>query len=256
MLLSKLEKDEVEIKIYDTRQNMGNAVAKEIIEAILELLSKKEEINIIFGAAPSQNEVLQELVDSCEIPWEKINAFHMDEYIGLDYEAPQFFANFLDQHIFKKCNFKKIYYLKAAKNETIKEVCDSYAKLLKENPPDIALLGIGENGHIAFNDPHVADFNDQETVKRVKLDEKCRLQQVNDGCFKTIDEVPTEALTLTIPILMQATYVFCTVPTSQKRQAVTETVLGEINEACPASILRKKKNAKLFLDQNSGANLL
>lgn len=256
MLLKEFNKEELNIKVFDTRDNMADAAVKETTEAIKTLLSQKEEVNIIFAAAPSQSEMLKGMVETPDIPWERINAFHQDDYIGLDSDAPQLFANFLDRNIFKKCPFKNVYYLKGSSKQEAKEECERYTMLLKEKPIDIALVGIGENGHLAFNDPHVADFNDKETVKVVILDGKCRMQQVNDGCFKTIEDVPAEALTLTIPALMSAEYIFCTVPAPQKRNAVTRAVQGEVNEECPASILRRKKGSKLFLDKDSGADLL
>ncbi|MEE1043435.1 MAG: 6-phosphogluconolactonase, partial [Clostridia bacterium] len=130
------------------------------------------------------------------------------------------------------------------------------SKLLKENPVDIVCMGIGENGHIAFNDPHVADFNDPKLVKYVELDEMCRNQQVNDGCFAKIDDVPKYAMTLTIPALVSAKYNFCIVPAPTKAQAVKNTVCGEISEKCPASILRRKDNAILYCDADSSAEMV
>ena len=141
----------------------------------------------------------------------------------------------------------------AAKNPETE--CERYAKLLKENPVDIVCMGIGENGHIAFNDPHVAEFDDKMVVKPVKLDEVCRNQQVNDGCFETIEEVPQYAITLTIPTLISAKYNFCVVPAKTKAVAVKNTVEGEISEACPASILRNKDYAIMYCDADSSALL-
>jgi glucosamine-6-phosphate deaminase len=132
-----------------------------------------------------------------------------------------------------------------------KKACEEYAKLLTENPADVVFMGIGENGHIAFNDPHVADFEDKEVVKVVDLDEKCRQQQVNDGCFATIEDVPTHAMTLTIPTLCRAKRLFCVVPAATKAWAVNETINGEISEHCPASVMRRHDNATLYIDNNS-----
>ncbi|MBE5740810.1 MAG: glucosamine-6-phosphate deaminase, partial [Clostridiales bacterium] len=132
---------------------------------------------------------------------------------------------------------------------------ERYGKLLRENPTDIVVMGIGENGHIAFNDPPVADFKDPKTVKPVKLDEICRQQQVNDGCFVRIEDVPTHAMTLTVPTLVSAPYLFCIVPAPTKAKAVYETLNGTIDEHCPASILRLQKNAILYLDDKSSALL-
>ncbi len=242
--------DKLNVEIYENRTLMGGAAARDIQARITELLSQKQEINMIFAAAPSQNDVLKALVEDKEIEWNRVNAYHMDEYIGLDKDAPQGFGNFLKEHIFGLVPFKSVNYIDITATDSEKEA-ERYGKLLDENPTDIVIMGIGENGHIAFNDPPVADFMDKKTVKPVKLDEVCRQQQVNDGCFESIDKVPTHAMTLTVPTLVRAPYLFCIVPASTKANAVYETLNGSIDEHCPASILRTHDNAKLYLDDQS-----
>ena len=244
------KKDKLQVEIYENRTLMGEASARDIKAKIAELLSKKKEINMIFAAAPSQNDVLKSLVEDKEIEWNRVNAYHMDEYIGLDKDAPQGFGNFLKSHIFGLVPFKSVNYIDITTTDPEKEA-ERYGKLLDENPTDIVIMGIGENGHIAFNDPPVADFNDKKTVKPVKLDEICRQQQVNDGCFSSIDKVPTHAMTLTVPTLVRAPYLFCIVPAPTKAKAVYETLNGSIDEHCPASVLRLQENAKLYLDNES-----
>lgn len=242
--------DKLTVKIFETRKEMGEVSAKEISAKIKELLSVKPEINMIFAAAPSQNDVLKSLVEDKSIEWNRVNAYHMDEYIGLDKNAPQGFGNFLKDHIFGLVPFKSVNYIDITTTDPDKEA-DRYGELLKANPTDIVIMGIGENGHIAFNDPPVADFNDARWVKPVKLDEICRQQQVNDGCFKTINDVPTHAMTLTVPTLVKAPYLFCIVPAPTKANAVYETLNGTIDEHCPASVLRLQDNAVLYLDGDS-----
>ena len=242
--------DKLNVEIYENRTLMGEAAARDIKAKIAELLSQKSEINMIFAAAPSQNDVLKSLVEDKEIEWDRVNAYHMDEYIGLDKNAPQGFGNFLKEHIFGLVPFKSVNYIDITTINPEKEA-ERYGKLLNENPTDIVIMGIGENGHIAFNDPPVADFNDKKTVKPVQLDEVCRQQQVNDGCFASIDKVPTHAMTLTVPTLVRAPYLFCIVPAPTKANAVYETLNGSIDEHCPASILRMHDNAKLYLDDQS-----
>lgn len=242
--------DKLRVKIFENRTLMGEDAAKDIKDKIKELLSQKAEINMIFAAAPSQNDVLASLVMDKSIEWNRVNAYHMDEYIGLDKNAPQGFGNFLKEHIFGLVPFKSVNYIDISAVDPEREA-DRYAGLLADNPTDIVVMGIGENGHIAFNDPPVADFNDERLVKPVKLDEICRNQQVNDGCFKHIDDVPTHAMTLTVPALMSAPYQFCIVPAPTKAKAVYETLNGNIDEHCPASILRTKENAVLYLDADS-----
>ena len=242
-------KDKMTVKIFETRDEMGYAASCDIEKAINELLRKKDEINIIFAAAPSQNDMLYHLCEKKSIEWERINAFHMDEYIGLPKTAPQCFSNFLKEKIFDKKPFKSVNLIDPS--SSIEAECKRYGDLLKKYPVDSVLRGIGENGHIAFNDPHVADFNDKEIIKAVELDEMCRNQQVNDGCFEKLSDVPTHALTLTVPTLMSAEYSFCVVPAKTKAEAVKRTLNGEINEECPATILRKKDNAVMYCDKDS-----
>ena len=249
--MQNFKKDKLSVKIYETRAEMGEAAGKEISLCIKTLLKEKAEINMIFAAAPSQNEVLSYLANDKTIPWEKINAFHMDEYVGIDPEAPQGFAKFLKNALFDKVQFKSVNTLNSLNDPDIE--AERYSELLTKNPVDIVCMGIGENGHIAFNDPHVADFNDKKLVKKVDLDEVCRMQQVHDGCFASLDLVPKYALTLTVPALAMAKYHFCVVPAATKANAVKNTVKGEINEKCPATILRTLENAILYCDNNSGA---
>lgn len=248
--MKTLKQDKLVVEIYENRTLMGEAAARDIKAKIGELLAQKSEINMIFAAAPSQNDVLKSLVEDKEIEWDRVNAYHMDEYIGLDKDAPQGFGNFLKEHIFGLVPFKSVNYIDITATDPEAEA-NRYGKLLQANPTDIVIMGIGENGHIAFNDPPVADFKDEKWVKPVKLDEICRQQQVNDGCFASIDKVPTHAMTLTVPTLVRAPYLFCIVPAKTKANAVYETLNGSIDEHCPASILRTHDNAKLYLDNES-----
>jgi len=253
-MVKSLLKDKLAVEIYETRDKMGKAAANDIADAIHALFQEKDEINMIFAAAPSQNDVLFHLCERDDIAWEKINAFHMDEYIGLPKAAPQGFANFLIDKIFSKKPFKSVNLIDSTAQDPDAE-SERYSKLLQQHPTDIVVLGIGENGHIAFNDPHVADFNDAKMVKPVELDETCRQQQVNDGCFASLEQVPKYAMTLTVPTMFAAKYLFCVVPCTTKANAVHNTVEGEISEMCPATILRKHDAAKLYCDSDSAALL-
>ena len=249
--MQNFKKDNLTVKIYETRAEMGTNAGKDISNCIKALLNEKDELNMIFAAAPSQNEVLDYLANDKTIPFEKINAFHMDEYVGIDKTAPQGFAMFLNNALFDKVPFKSVNTLDSTADPD--EESKRYSKLLSENPVDIVCMGIGENGHIAFNDPHVADFNDANLVKKVDLDDVCRMQQVHDGCFATLDDVPKYALTLTVPALAAGKYQFCVVPASTKANAVKNTIYGDIDEKCPATILRRLDNAILYCDNESGA---
>lgn len=253
--MKTLTKDLLTVKIMPTRAEMGEVAAKDIHDKILSLLSEKAEINMIFAAAPSQNDVLQSLIAYKDIEWNRINAYHMDEYIGLAEELKdRSFGTYLTDHIFGKVPFKSVNLIDSTATDSASE-CARYSKLLADNPTDIVVMGIGENGHIAFNDPWIAKFDDEEAVKVVPLDEVCRQQQVNDGCFASIDLVPTHAISLTCPTLAAGKALFCIVPAPTKAQAVKRTLEGEINEDCPATILRRHSSAVLYLDGDSSALL-
>lgn len=249
MMTNEFKIDHLHVKIYSSRSSMGKYAAADSVSYLKKLLSDKEEINVIFAAAPSQNEFLEAISDA-DLEWGRINAFHMDEYIGLSPDAPQGFGNFLKKAIFDKVPFKTVHYIENGEDSPEK-ACSRYVSLLKENKIDVVFMGIGENGHIAFNDPHVADFNDEKSVKIVNLDDRCRMQQVHDGCFESLDKVPTHAITLTIPTLMSAKRKFCIVPAETKAQAVYNTINGNIVEECPASVLRSSEGATLYLDNDS-----
>lgn len=241
------------VQVFPSRSQMGQAAARDIEEAICQTVTRKGGCNVIFAAAPSQSEVLAGLAASRKIDWRKVHAFHMDEYVGISPAAPQGFANFLRAALFERVPMGSVEYLDCTASP--EQEAQRYADLLDRYPADLVVMGIGENGHIAFNDPHVADFQDPLAVKTVALDEKCRLQQVHDGCFRDLSEVPTHAMTLTIPTLCRPERVFCIVPAITKAHAVRDTVDGPISERCPASILRRHPNAVLYLDADSASEL-
>lgn len=241
------------VKRYETRAMMGLAAAQDTAVLINKLLASRAEVNMIFAAAPSQNELLAALVEQ-QVDFSRIRAFHMDEYVGLPAGAPQSFGNYLKTHIFDRVKFKEVNYINASADAAEAE-CARYAALLKKYPPDIVCMGIGENGHIAFNDPHVADMHDSAIIKKVALDDVCRMQQVHDGCFARIEDVPRFALTLTVPTLTAASAQICVVPAASKAAAVSRTVCGAIGNDCPASALRLCRDARLYLDADSAALL-
>ena len=252
--IKEFQADKLFVKVYENRGDLGKASAKEMAVVLKKLLFEKNEVNIIFAAAPSQNEFLEALIGTKGIDWNRVNAFHLDEYIGIGQDAPQGFGNFLRDRIFGKVPMKIVNYINGNASDPEKESA-RYAALLKQFPPDIVCMGIGENGHIAFNDPHIAQFNDDLLAKVVELDEKCRNQQVNDGCFMRFEDVPTHALTLTIPALFSSKYLFCMVPGRLKANAVERAISGEVNESCPASILRTHDQAVLYIDRDSASEL-
>lgn len=249
-----IRSSDFKVKYCVTRKALGEESARDAASAINTLLAEKDEINIIFAAAPSQCDFLECFCARKDVDFSRINAFHMDEYIGLGEDAPQGFGNFLNRFLFSKVGFKSVHYLLRG-NTKPEDAAEKYTALLKKYPADIVCMGIGENGHIAFNDPAFAEFYDKKLVKIVELDNICRTQQVNDKCFDKLADVPTHALTLTIPALTAAKYHFCMVPTKFKAQAVKNTLCGEITEKCPASILRTCENTVLYLDSDSASLL-
>lgn len=251
--------DQLQVSISPTREEMGQVAGKFASALIQKLLKEKEQINVMFAAAPSQNEFLAALVQDPKIDWSRVTAFHMDEYIGLPAQHPAAFRCFLNRAIFLKAPFKQVYYIdKGEKSpmeaEDIQAVLDRYTELLNAHPLDLVLMGIGENGHIAFNDPPVADFADQDPIKVVELTLTSRQQQVHDGCFDALDQVPTHAYTVTIPPMMRASYRVCIVPSALKAQAVRNTILGEVSTQTPASVLRTKESY-LFIDKEAAGLL-
>ncbi len=233
---------------------MGQVAAKSVADLIQSVLQTNDYVRMVFAAAPSQNEMLHALCKIENVDWSKVIAFHMDEYLGLRRDSPQLFGNYLRQNIFGKVQFKEVNYLNPNSKDTVAE-CKRYGALISKAPIDIVCMGIGENGHIAFNDPPVADFNDPAIVKVVELDAACRQQQVNDGCFQKISDVPTQALTLTIPTLMSAKWLSIVVPGKLKSDAIHNSLLGQKTTTCPASILRTHKGATLYLDPESASRL-
>jgi len=231
-----LKQRSMKVLMYESRESMGWAAAVTATKIFEKLLQKYNEVNVVFAAAPSQDEFLDALSKVKDVEWHRINAFHLDEYIG-------------------RVPFRSVNYVIPAglESEPPEKLVTRYEELLKEYPLHLACIGIGENGHIAFNEPSVADFNDPHLVKIVKLDEKSRQQQVNDGCFENIEQVPTHAITLTIPAIMSSEHIVCVVPGERKKEAVFKTLEGPVTTECPASVLRRHPSANIFLDKKSAS---
>ena len=241
----------MEVVVFDSREEMGLTAAKRVSQKIRELQQEKPVLRMMFAAAPSQLEFLKALIKE-PINWQGIIAFHMDEYIGLPASHAASFRNFLNRYLFDLVPFREIHRINGEVEDPQQEA-DRYAALLAESPMDIICLGIGENTHLAFNDPHVADFQDPCLVKLVDLDPACRQQQVNDGCFETLEEVPALAITVSLPALFSGSYLFCMVPGKNKAQAVLHTMEEAISPVFPSTLLRKHPAVVLFLDRDSAA---
>lgn len=244
--------DSLQVSIHPDRPAIGEASGK-AAAALIRAACAKGGARVIFACAPSQNEFLATLVRE-EIEWSRVTVFHMDEYVGLPESAPQSFRHYLVEHLLAHIPTPRVVHLIRAEENPEAE-CRRYSALLAEAPIDLVCMGIGENGHIAFNDPPVADFKDPHLIKVVELDDTCRQQQVNDGCFPNFEAVPAQALTLTIPALFRGTEISCVVPGERKAQAVRDTLLGPIATSCPASILRSHSRARLHIDRASASLL-
>ena len=246
--------DALTVHTFDTADAMAQAAAREAHGYLQRVLKEHGAARIIFASAASQVRFLEILTALPELAWSRVTLFHMDEYLGVTDEHSASFGRFLREHVVVKVRPAACHYLRGDALEPIAE-CERYGALLGKAPVDLCCLGIGENGHVAFNDPPVANFEDPRTVKLVKLDEACRLQQVGEGAFPSFEAVPQYALTLTVPALCAARRMICVVPDTRKARAVHDALLGPIQVQCPASILRRQAHAVLYLDAAAAARL-
>jgi glucosamine-6-phosphate deaminase len=237
------------VRGFCTRQEMGAAAAADIAQALRDRLGAQQRVRMLFASAPSQHEMQQALLTQPGVDWTRVVAFHLDEYIGLPSGAPQRFGISLSDALFRHLPFVAVHLIEPEGDPAL--AAERYAKLLSVAPIDIVCLGVGVNGHLAFNDPPEADFADPLAVKVVRLDPTARRQQVDDGCFASLDAVPTHAITVTIPTIMSADELFCVVPGRQKRDAVRQVLDGPISPACPGSVLRLHPDCTLYLDSGS-----
>jgi glucosamine-6-phosphate deaminase len=249
-LVQSFRADNLNVYVYENRKSMGKAAAAVIAAELRHAIQERGSASVILASAPSQNEFLADLAEAPDLDWSRVTAFHLDEYLGMDDRAPQSFRRFLIDRLVNKVPLREFHGLRGDAPDAAEET-NRYAELLRANPPDIGVLGIGENGHLAFIDPPFCDFNDPQAVKVVELDEVCRNQQVNDGAFTSLDAVPRNALSLTIPTLMARPKLFAIAPGPAKRQAIKNAVEGPISTQCPASILRTHPDAHLFIDRDS-----
>ena len=235
---------------------MGRAAATHVTKLLERVLQAQGTARVVFACAPSQDEFLAELVRVARgrIDWTRVTVFHMDEYVGIAAAHAASFRNYLRSHLLAHITPEAFHPLSGDAADPADEA-KRYAALLDAAPIDLICLGIGENGHIAFNDPPVADFDDAVSVKIVELDLACRQQQVNDGCFPALSAVPTHALSLTIPVFRRAKNLSVVVPGPRKAAAIRAALRDEIATACPATILRTHAAATLFLDPASSSRL-
>ena len=242
------------MRVYGTQQDLARDVAALTQQYLQGVLARQGSAAVILATGNSQVQFLEELIRLGGVDWSRLTLFHMDEYLGLSAEHSASFRHYMRERVERRVKPRAFHYLEGDAEQPIAE-CERYTTLLRAQPIDLCCLGVGENGHIAFNDPPVADFNDARFVKIVKLDLKCRQQQVGEGHFPNIDTMPQYALTLTIPALCSAKRMLCIVPETRKAQAVKDMLNGPISTACPASWLRQQPQATVFLDRDSASLL-
>jgi glucosamine-6-phosphate deaminase len=243
------------IDIHETRDAMGAAAARRFQQLLSESLAEKPLGRVIFGCAPSQDEFFASLVKEARAKpdlWKRVEVFHMDEYVGLADDDVQGFRSYLRANFLDHVETASAHLITGEAASPTSEAA-RYAALIARAPIDVIAMGIGENGHVAFNDPPVADFSDPVLVKVVELDLACRRQQVNDGCFSEIGLVPRSAITITIPVFANARNLCAVVPGPRKARAVRNALVGPIGPGCPATVLRTHPNSELFLDREAAA---
>jgi glucosamine-6-phosphate deaminase len=245
-----LVRGRLDVRVQADRASMGRAAARQVADHLRNEVARNGRAAAIFASAPSQGEMLAALREDPEIPWGRITAFHLDEFVGVSAQHPSSFRRFLRERLFDHVGVSAFHGLDGEAKDPRAE-CARYAALLRDHAPSLAVLGVGENGHLAFIDPPECDFADPFDVRVVTLDEPCRRQQVHDGAFAALDDVPRTALSLTIPFLMRVPEVVAVVPGPAKRAAVGAALGGPLTPACPASILRRHPRATLFLDEAS-----
>jgi glucosamine-6-phosphate deaminase len=246
--------DQLPVRVYRTVDDLARAAAGAAGAVLQRALAERSTAVAIVASAASQIVFLRRLTELPGIDWSRVVLFHMDEYLGITAEHPASFRRFLRERVEAVVRPRTFHYLAGEADQPIRE-CDRYANLLRAQPIDLCCLGIGENGHVAFNDPSVADFDDSRWVKLVRLDEACRRQQVGEGAFPNVESVPQFAYTLTIPALCSAGSLIGVVPESRKASAVERALCGPIEVACPASVLRRQAQATLYLDSESAAGI-
>ena len=238
----------IHIDISDNADELGMRAAGKIASLIEEAINKKGKARIILSTGMSQFETLSHLI-TYDLPWDKVEMFHLDEYVGLDESHPASFRKYLKERFVSKVNLKTAYFVEGV------DAIPSLTRELRKEEIDVGVIGIGENGHIAFNDPP-ADFTTGEAYKVVTLDRRCREQQVGEGWFRTIDEVPAEAITMCVKEIMKSKHIVSAVPHEVKAEAIYNTITGRISQDVPATILKTHPDWNLFVDKDSASKLL
>lgn len=241
------------VLVFGDRRAMGAAAALQVGGALMDEVASSGEVSAIFACAPSQSDFLSALREMPDIPWDRVTVFHMDEYLGMPESNPESFRNFLRRELVSRVKPREFHGIRGEAADPAAEL-RRYAGLVESARPAVCVLGIGENGHLAFNDPP-ADFETKETIHLVTLDEKCRMQQVGEGHFPSLAEAPSRAYSLTVPALLRPRQVVGVVPGPKKAVPVRDALEGPITPDCPASILRTRSNVTLYLDMDAAGLL-
>lgn len=248
--------DALAVRVFADASELGQAAAEDAASVIGDAVARSGEANLMLATGNSQLAFLEALTRRRGVPWRQVRLFHMDEYVGLPPDHAASFARYIRRRVTERVHPMEVNYVGQTANlDTAWEEADRYAALLHRHPRDLCVMGIGENGHLAFNDPGVADFADPVDVKVVALDRACRRQQVGEGHFARLADVPAHAITVTIPALLGAATVLVVCPEARKAMAVSQALLGPISATCPASILRRQAHARLYLDAESAKEL-
>ena len=243
--------DKMQVVVCDSNAALGQQAAADFSDIVKRAVAEQGDIAVIFATGNSQLSFLSALRTKTDIPWNRISAFHMDEYLGIAETHPGSFRRFLREKLTDVFQPREMFGMRGDAPDIQQELV-RYTALLEEHKPVLVVMGIGENGHIAFNDPP-ADFKTREIVHIVSLDEKCRRQQVGEGHFATLGDVPTKAISLTVHALLQPLQAMALVPEARKAPAIKAALEGPVTESCPASILRTQAHIRLYLDQDSAS---
>jgi glucosamine-6-phosphate deaminase len=251
--VSGFRADQLEVRVFSSIDQLAAAAATDAAAAIRSAVDQRNRANVMFASGNSQLAFIAALTARDDVPWDRVIGFHMDEYAGMNADHPASFARYMRERIVDVANPHRFHFVDGTRDSSAE--CERYARLLREHPLDLCCLGIGENGHLAFNDPPFADFDDPLDVKVIELDDASRRQQVGEGHFATIDDVPRTAITVTVPALMRAARILAIVPEARKAEAVQRALEGPIDPACPASVLRRTPHATAYLDNESASKM-
>ena len=254
IMTKSLKVNSLKVESYESTEAMGKAAAESAADSLRALAARNDVVGVIFATGASQMATLNALTSIPGLPWDKVVGFHMDEYIGIPDDHPASFRRYLRERLTSKVKMRKFYGVDGTSGDPEK-TCREYADLLRQYNPQLCLLGIGENGHLAFNDPAEANFEDPVDIKIVSLDTQCRQQQVNEGWFPNLKAVPARAITLTIPTLLRVPRLIASVPGERKAHIVHRTLTEEISTRCPATIMRKHPDTTVYLDPASSTEL-